>query len=567
MRVRSTTSFGRLPLFSAFLLAAIPGITAAQQSRDSVEARRRAERAQARFEQVRRQNLPRRYSGSGGNCDARIGRFCQWNADDDTVEAKDPRVIRRARLGLLATLDSLAKKSPRDGWIAGQRVRYLLEIENDTAALGVARDCKAARWWCSALEGLALQQKWNGSAADSAFARALREMPASERCRWTDMTPIIDYSVRKRFGKVGCGKNEALAERLWWVADPFWSLDGNDRRTEHYARHTMAKIFEPARIVYNLSWANDLREMIVRYGWARYWTMGYPPALDPFGGVVSGHEATPNYHFVPVALSSDSAPSVSYDLGMDASAERYAPVIARRLVEIDPQVAVFRRGDSALVVAAYDVARRREFDSAAVTAGLVVAHDERAPMYQDSTSGFASSMSVLVDPRPQMMSVEVVDLTGHRAAAWKRMPLNLAPMPAGISMSDVLLFDPAEREVSTVDSAMITALGSSTVPRAKVGIYWETYGLARTDSAMPVSLTLTRVSQGALRRLGESIGLASKTNPLSIRWTQTMSLASVTSRSVVLDLSLVPRGKYQLRIDAGPEGKPVATTAKLIELQ
>jgi hypothetical protein len=46
-----------------------------------------------------------------------------------------------------------------------------------------------------------------------------------------------------------------------------------------------------------------------------------------------------------------------------------------------------------------------------------------------------------------------------------------------------------------------------------------------------------------------------------------MSLASVTSRSVVLDLSLVPRGKYQLRIDAGPEGKPVATTVKLIELQ
>src|SRR5215207_9193070 len=66
---------------------------AAQQNRDSVDTRRRAVRAQARFEQVRRQNLPRRYSGSGGNCDARIGRFCQYNSEDDTIEAKDPRTI------------------------------------------------------------------------------------------------------------------------------------------------------------------------------------------------------------------------------------------------------------------------------------------------------------------------------------------------------------------------------------------------------------------------------------------------------------------------------------------
>ncbi len=549
MRLLALLALCGLPFFSL----------SAQQNRDSVDARKRAVRAQARFEQVRRQNLPRRYSGSGGNCDARIGRFCQYNSEDDTIEAKDPRIIKQARMILLASLDSASGRSPRDGWITGQRIRYLLEIGNDTAAVRVARECRASKWWCSALEGLALQQTWNGAAADSAFAVALREMPSAERCRWTDITPLLDPALKKKFGKVGCGKNESVAERLWWTADPFWSLAGNDRRTEHYARHTMARILEPARIVYNLSWANDLRDMTVRYGWARYWTRGDASALDPSSAPVSGHEATPNYHFVPVAMTDSVSPS--YNLDLDASSERYAPVAARRIVGIDPQVAVFRRGDSAVVIAAFDVSKRKEFDSATVTAGLAVARNERS-MALDSTTGSSGVMKVVVTPQRQMMSVEVIDSGSHRFAAWKRTLLVLAPLTLGkVSMSDVLLFSPEERDVSSLDSAMASALGGTSVGRTKVGLYWEIYGLARTDSAMPVSLTLTRVQQGTLRRIGQSIGLASKSSPLSIRWAQTMSRTSVTARSVVLDFALIPRGKYQLRVEAGS-----ASTTRLIEL-
>ena len=183
----------------------------AQPKKDSVEARRKATGAQARFEMVRRSNLPLSYAVSGGQCDAHIGRFCQWNNDEDTIEAKQPRVIKRAREALVASLDSQAKKSPRDGWITGQRVRYLIEARNDTAALRVARECQAAEWWCAALEGLALHENGNGVGADSAFAHALRTMPASERCRWTDMTPLLDPALRSRFKKVGCGKNEKVA--------------------------------------------------------------------------------------------------------------------------------------------------------------------------------------------------------------------------------------------------------------------------------------------------------------------------------------------------------------------
>jgi hypothetical protein len=550
------------------LLLIVPGIAQAQPRRDSVEARRKASNAQARFELVRRHNLPLSYTGSG-ECDARIGRFCQWNNEYDTIEAKLPRVIRRAREGLIASLDSAAKRSPRDGWITGQRIRYLIESRNDTAALRVARECRAADWWCAALEGLALHESLNGEAADSAFAKALRLMPESERCRWTNVTPILDYSLQRRFRKVGCGRNEQVAERVWWLADPFWSIPGNDRRAEHYARHTMAKIQEPARNAYNLAWSSDLREMVVRYGWARYWTRGPGNALEPTNGPVSGHEATPNYHFIPVSMSADSAPAVKFDLDLHASSERYSPAIARRVFEIDPQVAVFRRGDSSRVVVAYDVAKRPELDSTRVSGSLVIARDEVSPMYKSTDSaGRRGALSVVVDSRPQVMSLEVMNPTNRRAAGWKRAVLPLKSYRAGaVSLSDPLMFEPSDIEVGDLESAMQTAIGGNSVRRGKVGVYWETYGLARTDSAQPVSLTLTRVQVGTLRRIGESIGLASRASPLTIRWNQMMSAGSVTARSVVLDLSLIPKGRYLLKIDAGPQTRIVASSTRLVEIE
>jgi hypothetical protein len=561
--MRSYDSRWKYSLIAIAAVMPIHAVMAQQQRKDSIDAHRRAEKAQAVFEMVRRRNLPVSYSGSAGVCDARIGRFCQWNSEDDTVPVKEPKAIPRARAALLATLDSAARHSPRDGWITGQRIRYLLESGNDTAAVRVARQCRAAEWWCAALEGLALQQGWNGSSTDSAFARALQAMPEAERCRWTDMTPILDSEQRRRFGKTGCGRNEQIAERLWWLADPFWSLDGNDRRTEHYARHTMAKIMEPARNTYSLSWANDLREMIVRYGWARHWTRGPGTTLEPSNGAISGHEAAPNYHFVPVALSLDSISRVSFDLDRDASAERYAPVAARRLLEIHPQVAVFRRGDSALVVAAYDVENRHELDSTHVSASLVVAHDERSPVYQATTSGRRGAMSVVVDTRPQLMSVEIVSVDSRSGAAWRRKGLQLDPADRGsVSVSDPLLFAPQDQEVTDVDAAMRTAFGSTVVGRGKVGIYWEMYGVARTDSARPVSLTLTRVQQGTLRRIGESIGLAARISPLTIRWNQTMAGTGFTARSVILDLALIPQGKYMLRIESG-----AAASSRLVEIR
>ncbi len=556
-------------LFVACALLPVAGaILGGQQPGDSARAHRKAVGEQSDFELYRRQTLPvREVDAAVHTCDALIGRFCQWNSVDDTIPPAEPRGIRKRREKLVKDFQALSQRAPHDGWITGQRVRYLLESGNDSAAVTVAKSCSANEWWCAALLGLSLHESGKGVEADSAFSHAVATMPEQERCLWTDMSFVLTAAQRKRFGQVGCGKNEQLAARLWWLADPFLSIPGNERLAEHYSRQTMALVLQPTTNAYNIRWADDLREMVVRYGWARYWTRGPGSVLDAYSGAVSGHEATPNYHFIPASWRVDSLASITFELDQQRSAERYASMFAGRLKEVNPQIAVFRRGDSAEVVAAYDVSKDKELDTAGIASSLVLATDEASPPTIVSTVGPRAAMSVRVDGRPQLLSLELMR-SDARHAGRKRTGVWLPPKPAGgIALSDILLFEPNAADVRDLPQALPLAIGSNIARRAKLGVYWEVYGLARADSALPMSLTLTRVNQGPLDRITQAIGVKPRIEPLSITWRENPSLGSVTTRSVVLDLSLIPRGSYELRVTAAPSGQAAAFATRTIEIE
>jgi hypothetical protein len=535
---------------------------------DSLNARKRASNMQVWFERVRRANLPARFTGAGNVCDARIGRFCQWN-DEDSHPPTEPKPIREARDRLISSLDSAAARSPNDDWITGQRIRYLVEAGRDSAALVVAESCAGTPWWCDALRGLALHEVGNHAAADSAFDRALQGMPARERCRWTDMSILFDDAQKKRFGKVGCGRNEALAARLWWLADPLLAVPGNDRKSEHYARHAMSLILDGTRAGYGVRWDDDLRELVVRYGWSRYWTLAPGSGPDPHEGAISGHEAAPNYHFFPETAKLDSLTDIgdaAWNLHDQYSAERYSPSAATAFGSLAPQVVRFRRGDSVEVVAAYDVSTDTAITGAALHTALVLQRDEREqPLISESMSA-RGWHSLMMDSSPRLLSLEAWNPEKKRAARTRRSVLPL-PRSGSVTLSDILLFDATSPEATDLASILPRALGSQTVAGSrKLGIYWETYGLARADSALPVTLTLSRITTGALRRLAESIGLGKRTAPLSIAWRETPRLGGIATRSVVLDLSLIPRGRYRLELDLSPSGAQPVTTTRIIDI-
>jgi len=554
----------------AALAAAAPAFAQSARSPrvDSIDARKRAVRMQTWFERVRHMNLPVRFSGGGGyDCDARVGRFCQWN-DDDPRAPKEPKPIREARDQLLLTLDSAAARSPADDWIAGQRIRYLVEAGRDSDAVQVARSCAGTRWWCDALKGLALHELRNYAAADSAFHDALAAMPTNERCRWTDLSSLLDDAQRKRFGKVGCGRNEALARRLWWLADPFLAIPGNDRETEHYARQVMGRIMDGTRAGYSLQWGDDLRELVVRYGWSRYWSRAPGSYYDPYDGPVSGHEAAPNYHFFPISVNVDSITDIgesTWDFSERRSVERYSPAVAVTFGDFDAQLALFRRGDSVQVVAAYDLTFDTALAGPAEHTALVLQrseHDQPTISQSVDTRGW---YTFTMNSTPRLLSFEAWNPEKKRGGRIRRA-VWLAPLPPGtVAVSDILLFDATTTPSTDLTAILPLALGPSTVERSKkLGLYWETYGLARPDSALPVSLTLTKVNKG-LRKLAEVIGIG-KSTPMSIAWHETPALGGIATRSVVLDLSLIPRGQYRLKLELTPRAGPPVTTTRIIEI-
>src|SRR5690606_10673646 len=101
--------------------------------------------------------LPFTWGGGSSRCDERVGRFClnHMAGGPDWVAPPEDEEIVEARLMLVDGLRQVAELIPGDGWVVGQRVRYLLEANRFEDAVDAAGDCRAEPWWCAALTGFA----------------------------------------------------------------------------------------------------------------------------------------------------------------------------------------------------------------------------------------------------------------------------------------------------------------------------------------------------------------------------------------------------------------------------
>lgn len=569
------------PRTLALTLALVAGSSLGAQVRSTarpadsasvVEAPREvARRAQARFETYRRANLPRTSNGGGNTCQERVGRFCYWYDEESPPPPPEAAGVTAMRDQLRATLDSLARTDPTDAWIAGQRVRYHDEAGRADSALRAATECRAADAWCTALRGFALHQLGRYADAEAAFDSTIVLMREVDRCQWTDISLYLDDDARRQYQRNACGtpQRAAFEARVWYLARTRYALRGNDSRTEHFARLTYTEFLRAAPSAYMFGFDEDERELVLRFGWARSWSRGpdLPIPQGSGGGPnfsIVGHDPIPAYRYIPpnhVLISPTVSDSVDWAVQLPPVVARYQPVHARRLLMLEHQNGLFRRGDTALVVLAYDVSRLPQFVGAEVEASLTLTPGGVPRAFARVVPGAPTRGTIVVRApwAPLLMSAEVA---APDSSVLARARYGIAPPLAQgvrVSLSTLLFFAPFDSLPTAIEEALPHALATQKVRASqKLGVFWEAYNTNPAGEVMTISLTVVPETEeaGGLRRAARALRLARESAPVSVSIQDVSTRgATRTGRAVTLDISTLRRGDYLVQLEIAVAGQ------------
>ena len=534
----------------------------------------RSRDAQRRFERLRVRHLPVSLSSGSTPCDERIGRMCYWHGDNHSEPDPEAVEITVAREELLDTLARAARRLPGDGWIAGQRVHYLVEAGRAHEALAVARACAAPEpGLCAALRGLALHHLERFEDAERAYRGALEAMDPREGEDWRSLALLLERTDESGLDRLAGEAREAASRRLWALADPYYLVRGNDRWTEHMSRHTLGRIQRRAYNPHGLPWTAGLDELAVRYGHETSWSRSVSTVGSSMRPRVTGRHAPHSERYMPpdgvLTGRFSLPPNTVWGDPVERPRSAYAPSYAPELGTMHTVLARFRRGDSLLVVAPFRFEPRDTSEAAStpnvpeagrarrrdVQTGLfLVPWEETVGEIRPPTHRVLSArgtLSVMAPLGSYVYSVEALDRrAGHGARL--RGDLVLGRHPDDIpDLSDFLIIEAPERAPESLDDATDHALPSLVLGGLQeLAVAWEAYGLGAGEAAIAYRLAIEPLERSFLRRLGEFLRLSGGGDPLSLEWTEpSPGRPGAHFRSVDLDFRNLEPGIYELRLE------------------
>jgi hypothetical protein len=505
----------------------------------------------------------------------RHGPLSHWSPVPEEEEVLD------AREDLLAELGEIGSRIPRDDWVLGQRVWYLLEAGRSTEALALAGECGGTgqSWWCAALEGLALHVGARYVEAEDAFDLALATMEPARRLEWEDVRDVLDGDARRVIEDEAERSVELAGEvvrRAWRLADPLYLADGNDRWTEHLARHTVVRLRSDAANPYGLSWSGDLAELLIRYGWEVGWErVARPLGLERSSNVIGHEHPDGRTYIVPGRVLADPTEASSRDWepsrGFRPSA--YAPAYAPVILPMDAEPIVLTRGDWALLGAPFvlpgDTTYRgrqglrdphvppQPMDGAPIQAGAFLTDARGERTRESRVDGRGEGVVVLDAPAgAYSISVEVLD-PAQGIAGRLRRGLRLDRVPPDIAtLSPLLLLEPgpeptdAREALSRLDVDGVVASG------APLLVGWEVWGLGWREETLSYRLTVEEAEGGFFHRAGELLGLVGRERPVALSWDEAgPEEPGPWFRSVAMDLPNVEPGTYDIRLEVVSPGR------------
>lgn len=551
--------------------------------------------------------------------------------------------VRVARRALIATLDSAVSQLPQDNWLVGQLVRFLIDQREPDSALHVASTCKSQQWWCAALRGYALAARGAYAAAGLAFDTTLTLMPDAVRCGWNDHAQLLESEGRDAYEKLACAQRDSVNERLWWLADPLYSVGGNERRVEQFVRHVTvalrAELMRDERFHWRAIQGGDaLVKMVLRYGWPTYAYWSGPGTdigrnlsqVDRRHTAALGMATTfeydrdhvpliPAWHAIQHPYDADGADWAltdpaggdtvpSFDdwhrrrrptdrLGNTRLENKRALLANRERVREwwdavwwprehagtthglrqldDGQVAVLRRDSSALLaIATSHGDTNTERYAGGLARAVLVASPFPGVVDTAAVRVVRASTAIVaygaIASRPAIVGLEVA---GDTRGASLRTRFGLTPpnpllsmRPGEVAVSQPVITAVGANEVAARDDSALDGMLPSVMvsSQQKIGVYWESYGFAKTDT-LDLAVWLERYSpQGLIRRLGAAFRLATNLNtPIAIQWQETPGSQHVNyidgrvlvgRRSIVLDLAGLPKGEYWLDVAVARRG-------------
>lgn len=581
---------------------------------DSLALHREARSAQERFERTRVRHAPISWWSGSGPCDERVGRFCLRFGRESEEEEEDrpswipppdaPEVLA-ARDDLLGTLEDIARQIPGDGWVAGQRVAYLTEVGRWEEALAAASACRGDDGWCRGLEGIALHGLGRTLEAEQAFQVLLDSLEPEEREEWEDPGVLGGVDWRRHLARLDRDDRTREENRIWHLSDPLFLLEGNPLWTEHLSRRVLAMTRETARNGHAMRWGRDMTELLVRYGPV----VAYERTREPLSYVgpplvVGRYDPVPRNLLPSFGAMVDPAESEARDwlTHQRRTISRHAPSLARRIHGMDAQITRLQEGDALIVRvdwALTDPPTSVEGDAILANGRGALPEDgspdetprfppdsllahlflvdvetlERFEVEARLRDGRTRGAAVIqVPPGRYLLSMEGLDPEARRA--WRhRAGVERGVAHRGVvTLSDLLLMEspeeaPSDKEIPVRDAGLARALSSLTVPAGPVEVLWEVYGLDGSEGELRFELKVEREGRSLLRRLGEAVRLLGGQDPLEVGWREGVPRDEVGGRaplrrSMVVDLSSLPPGEYELTLSATPPGRTAVTSGR-----
>lgn len=590
-------------------LALLPAPIRGQQASDSLELLMEAREEQRGFERYRESRLRPAYQEGPRRCDDLVGRLCLVHGgDEEGVVPPEPPEVGMARRDLLLTLARTGEEIPGDRWILGQRVYYLAEAGRWREARDAVEGCRADPWWCAVLRGYLSQRQGDHKAAGKAFLEAFEIAPGHVEERFRRIRPLLDREGQAYLDGLSDGEREPFLQTLWVLSDPLYLVDGNDRLVEHWARVAGTMIREEAEQPYDLPWEADLEELLLRYGQETGWERVRNLAGEMQGrdtrSIVGHHQSDGRQFLPPTAILEEPVPTPMdvWHLEERAPFTAHVAPYAPEILELDAQVARFRRGDSLLVVAGYRPATPEPPPSATADAGSEdrasdpfgslrpseVEADDGEADESPAPTGPVEAGIFLVQPRggvpgeargddaegtwrlaapagPYVLGIEVLDAEGRRAWRARGGVVQDTLAPGLAAVSDPILLEAGEPLPESLEEALPRVLPSTRVEQGRrVAVAWEVYGLRPNESAR-ITVGFTRHREGILRRLGEFLRVVETEEPIVVSFEDAApDRLGTVFRAIHMELPSLEPGEYDLHVEVDLQGRdPLVSTRRI----